>query len=138
MRFSLIFALICCGVVIVLCVANVEALVKIFLTDPGALEYGIHFSRIMMTTGWLFGVYYVLMNAMQALGRAVPALIVSVCRQGVVYIPAVFILGAAMGMDGLVWAQPCADVISLALAIVLFLWSMKHSDWTAPAPEPQA
>jgi putative MATE family efflux protein len=137
-RFSMIFALVCCAVVIVLCIANVETLVQIFLTNPDALEYGIHFSRIMMTTGWLFGVYYVLMNVMQALGKAIPALIVSVCRQGAVYIPAVFILESIMGMDGLVWAQPCADIISLVLAFFLFIWSVKHSNWKANKLAPES
>ena len=102
---------------------------KVFLTDAEALTYGVRFSRIMLATAWLFGVYYVLMNALQALGAATPSLIVSVCRQGFIYIPAVFLLGAALGMNGLVWAQPVADVLSLLLAAALFSVTIKKTRW---------
>lgn len=133
LKTALFCGVVFCGVVIVLCEIFVRPLVTLFLSDPQALDYGIRFSRIMMTTGWLFGVYYVLMNALQALGQALPALAVSLCRQGVVYLPAVFLLGALIGMDGLVWAQPCADVISLLLAAVLLARSLKKADWTVPS-----
>lgn len=35
----------------------------------------------------------------------------------VIYIPAVFILQAVMGMDRLLWAQPLADVLSVVLVV---------------------
>ena len=53
------------------------------------------------------------------MGAATPSFIVSVCRQGIIYIPAVFVMGAIMGANGLVWAQPVADVLSLLLVAVL-------------------
>lgn len=89
------------------------------------MEYAVRFSRIMLTTSWLFGVYYVLINSMQAVGAAFPSFIASVCRQGFIYIPAVFILQAAIGMNGLVWAQPAADVLSLIITAVLYFYTMK-------------
>ena len=125
LRFSLVFSLVLCALSALLCYVFTEPIVKVFLTDAEALQYGVRFSRIMLTTAWLFGVYYVLMNAMQAVGAATPSLIVSVCRQGFIYIPAVYILGAVLGMQGLVWAQPVADVLSLLIAVILFAVTMK-------------
>lgn len=127
--FSLVFSLILCAAMALLCYVFIEPIVKVFLTDSAALEYGMRFSRIMLTTAWLFGVYYVLMNAMQALGAATPSLLVSVCRQGFLYIPAVYILGALLGMQGLVWAQPVADVLSLLLTAILFAITMRKRKW---------
>lgn len=65
--------------------------------------------------------FYVLVNALQAMGAAVESLIIAISRQGLIYIPALFILKAAMGITGLVWAQPAADVLSILLAIVLYV-----------------
>ncbi len=42
-------------------------------------------------------------------------------RQRIIFIPALFILKAALGLNGLIWAQPVADVLSLALAAVLYI-----------------
>lgn len=133
-RFSLVFGLVLCSLTALLCTVFTGPIVKVFLTDSDALEYGIRFSRIMLTTSWLFGAYYVLMNAMQALGAATPSLIVSVCRQGFIYIPAVYLLGAALGMSGLVWAQPVADVLSLLIAVILFMSTLRKTKWE-PAGE---
>lgn len=126
LRFSLVFGLILCAAIALLCYIFAKPIVSVFLTNSDALDYAARFSRIMLLTSWTFGFYYILMNAMQALGAATPAFITSVCRQGIIYIPAVFILGAAIGMNGLVWAQPVADILSLILTIILFIYTMKR------------
>ena len=61
-----------------------------------------------------------LINALQAYGAATESLIVNTSRQGLIYIPAMFILGALFHETGLIWAQPVADVLSLLLAIGLY------------------
>ncbi len=43
-----------------------------------------------------------------------------ISRQGLIYIPSMFILGAIFHETGLIWAQPVADVLSLLLAIGLY------------------
>lgn len=120
LRFSVVFALVLCSAMTLVCYVFAPQIVQAFLTETEALSLGTTFSRIMLTTAWLFGVFYVLMNALQAMGAAAPSLVISVCRQGLIYIPAVFILEAAVGMTGLAWAQPVADVLSLILDIVLY------------------
>ena len=69
--------------------------------------------------------FYVLSNALQAMGAATAALIINMSRQGLIYIPAIFILQAVVGMDGLLWAQPVADVLSVILVIVLYRITLK-------------
>lgn len=62
----------------------------------------------------------VLQNALRACGAATESLIVNISRQGIIYIPAMFLLGALFHETGLIWAQPVADVLSLLLAIILY------------------
>lgn len=59
------------------------------------------------------------------MGAATAALIVNLSRQGIIYIPAVFIMQTLLGITGLVWAQPVADVLSLVLVAVLYVFSMR-------------
>ena len=61
-----------------------------------------------------------LTNALQARGAATESLVVNISRQGLIYIPSMFILGAIFHETGLIWAQPVADVLSLLLAIGLY------------------
>lgn len=120
LRFSLTFALILSVVLTGICYLFTNQIVSAFLTEATAFQYAVQFSRILLTTSFLFGVFYVLMNALQAMGAAISALIINVSRQGIVFIPAVFILKSVIGMTGLVWAQPVADVISLVIAYILY------------------
>ena len=126
LKFSCFLGLGICIFCGLLCFAFTEPIVKVFLTEAAALADGLTFTRIFISTAWLFGLYYVLLNALQAMGAATPSFIVSVCRQGVIYIPAVFVMGTIMGANGLVWAQPVADVLSLFLVTVLLGVQLKR------------
>lgn len=124
-KFTIIFALILGTALAAICYIFTNQIVGAFLTDQTAFTYAVQFARILLSTSFLFGVFYVLVNALQAMGAATPALLISMSRQGIIFIPALFILQAAVGMTGLVWAQPVADVLSLLIAAILFGNTMK-------------
>lgn len=120
LRFSLLFAFILSAVLTGICYLFTNQIVSAFLTDSTAFGYAVQFSRILLTTSVLFGVFYVLTNALQAMGAASASLIINVSRQGILFIPALFLLKGMMGMTGLVWAQPAADFVSLMIASILY------------------
>lgn len=124
--FSMLFALILGSSAAILCWIFTKQIVSAFLTDMTAFGYAVKFARILLTTSFLFGIFYVLTNALQAMGAATASLIISLSRQGILYIPALFLLQVAMGMDGLAWAQPIADVLSTILAAILYLKTYKR------------
>ena len=68
---------------------------------------------------------FILALGLDIKGAATPALLISMSRQGIIFIPALFILQAVVGMTGLVWAQPVADVLSILIAAILFGKTMK-------------
>lgn len=125
MRFSILFSFALSTAMTLLCYLSAGQLVGAFLSDVTAIAYGTRFVSILLSTSFLFGVYYVLANALQAMGAATPALIVNISRQGLIFIPMQFILRACMGVDGIVWAQPVADVLSTILVVVLFRNTMR-------------
>ncbi|MDY3078723.1 MAG: MATE family efflux transporter [Oscillospiraceae bacterium] len=131
MKFSLVFSLALSVVMTGVCYLFTNGIVSAFLTDPAAFDYAVQFSRILLTTSFLFGAFYVLSNALQAMGAATAALIVNLSRQGIIYIPALFILKAALGAAGLAWAQPVADLLSTALVAVLYLYTRKRAEKSA-------
>lgn len=103
-----------------LCYIFTNQIVGAFLTDSNAYDYAFRFSRILLTTSALFGIFYVFQNSLQAMGAAVPALIINISRQGLIYIPLLYVMNSILGVNGLLWAQPVADVLSLILAVILY------------------
>ena len=121
MQFSMLFSFCLSIVMTALCYIFSEQLVRIFLTDSDALEFGVRFLRILLTTSFLFGMFYVLAIALQAAGAATAALIVNLSRQVIIYIPSLFLLRNLLGANGLVWAQPAADLLSMAIVSILYI-----------------
>lgn len=120
MRFSMWFAFLLGLTMTVFCYLFTDRIVSAFLTEERAFDYAVQFARILLSTSTLFGVFYVLTNALQAMGAAVSSLIINLSRQGIIYIPALFILKVVLGVNGLVWAQPVADILSIGLAVGLY------------------
>lgn len=132
-RFSVLFALALSAIMTGLCYLLRDSVIRVFLTDTASFDYAITFTNILLTTSFLFGMFYVMTNTLQAMGAAVQALIINLSRQGIIYIPALFILQAALEINGLAWAQPVADLLSTALVAVLYLWTSRKK---MAEPEP--
>lgn len=128
-RFSALFGLAACLAVSALCFAFAKPIIRVFLTNEDALECGVRFTRILMSTAFLIGAFAICQNCLQAIGAATPALLASVFRQGLIFIPALFILKAVLGLDGLIWAQPVADVLSLAIVVWMLARKLAKTDF---------
>ena len=135
LRFSMIFAFVLSVVLTGLCYLFTNQIVSAFLTDAAAFEYAVTFARILLCTSFLMGLLYVLTNALQAMGAATEALIINVSRQGIVFIPAVFILKALLGITGVIWAQPVADIVSLFITVGLYMHTSRKIMREEPAIE---
>lgn len=103
-------------------------LVGAFLTNSDAFAYGKQFAQVMLITSFLFGIFYVLTNILQGFGAAKSSLLINISRQGLFYIPALFIMRAIAGMNGLVWAQPIADILAVLLAAALYMINHKNME----------
>ena len=55
------------------------------------------------------------------MGRARESLVCSVLRKGVLDIPLLFWMDALVPLYGLMWVQPIVDLISLTVALLLYL-----------------
>ena len=64
-------------------------------------------------------------NGMQALNNPLPATILSLARQGVLFIPLLFVLNSFFGLTGVNLTQTVADYISIVLGVIFFYRSLK-------------
>ena len=61
----------------------------------------------------------------QSVGKPKNAIILSLSRQFLFLLPAIIILPIIWGIDGIMFAYPVSDVLSVALAIILFIRETK-------------
>ena len=71
---------------------------------------------------------------LQTIGMAWQASVVAAARQGLFLIPVVFILPNLLGLAGVEYAQPAADLLAFALALPMGLSVLKTFRSDAPTP----
>lgn len=126
LKFSLMLAFGISAVMTVICYCGADPLVHAFLEDKDAFDYGMSFARIYIYSGPVLGLMFVFINAIQSTGAALPALILSVSRQGLIYLPVLFLLRRIFNSASmLAAAQPITDYLTTCLAIVLFLFTYR-------------
>jgi len=91
-------------------------LIAIFINDSRIIRIGTQILKAYVIAIPFAGLGMILMAALQAMGKALPAFIVSLSRQGIVYIPMLFLLNYLFRFDGLIFAMPIADVITTILS----------------------
>ena len=126
LKFSLILAFGLSAIMTVICYCGAGPLVHAFLEDSDAFTYGMAFARIYIYSGPVMGVLFVFINAIQSTGAALPALILSISRQGIIYLPVLFLFRSIFdSATMLAAAQPITDYLSTTLAIVLFIYTYR-------------
>ena len=70
---------------------------------------------------FLFGFYTVYSSLFLALGKGTKGFILGACRQGICFVPVILLLPNVWGIDGILYAQSIADVISGIITIFMAL-----------------
>ncbi len=96
-----------------------EGIIQAFINDEAVVAYGIQMVIALQISGPVIGILFLCINTLQGMGKALPSLILTICRQGLVFIPLVFLLNGMFGLEGVIYAQPVADFVSILLASVL-------------------
>ena len=67
----------------------------------------------------LFGFYTVYSSLFLALGKGREGFILGACRQGICFIPVILLLPMVWGLNGILYAQPIADVLSAIITVFM-------------------
>lgn len=67
----------------------------------------------------LFGFYTVYSSLFLSLGKGREGFILGACRQGICFIPVILLLPMVWGINGIMYAQPIADVLSAVITVFM-------------------
>jgi len=133
LRVSLVYAFSLGTVLTVICWIGSGPAVRGFIDSAEVVSYGVEFVKALLVSGPIIGILFVFMNALQAVGAARESLMLSISRQGFIFLPLLLILNRTLGLTGIVYAQPAADFFSIFLAALLFagknrrLWNREET-----------
>nr|WP_315025203.1 MATE family efflux transporter [uncultured Aminipila sp.] len=84
--------------------------------DTVFIEIGQNSLRANGLSFMLFGFCTVYSSLFLALGKAKEGCLLGICRQGICFIPVILIIPMIWGLNGILYAQPIADVIAAIIA----------------------
>ena len=80
--------------------------------------------KSLMANGFsffVFGFYTVYSSLFLALGKGTAGFVLGACRQGICFVPIILLLPSFWGINGILYAQPIADVISAIVTVFMAL-----------------
>ena len=96
-----------------------------FIDSDEVVELSARIIRSYMLSGPFIGIIFIVMNTMQAMKKPGTSLFLSLSRQGILFIPIVFLFDALWQFDGVIYAQPTADILSAVIAVVIYFFVNK-------------
>lgn len=115
------------GIVIsILFIVFAEGCMLIFTRDREVINIGIKAFRAASLLFPLFGYVNTYAVLYQALGKALGAFILSISRQGIFYIPLIFILPKFIGLEGVIFCQTAADGLAFIETFIMAIWLNKN------------
>ncbi|MCD8013188.1 MAG: MATE family efflux transporter [Lachnospiraceae bacterium] len=107
------------GVILtVICFTVCEAIVSSFVTGAEVITLGIDMTKAIILSGPFIGLYFLCISIMQALGKSTAPIIVSLLRQGIIYVPLMYLLNYFFELNGLIYTQLISDYIGILAAII--------------------
>ena len=117
-RLCMIWSTVFCIVAAIVLFIFADPIVSLFGTDiemAGIAAKALRLNAVLFIT---FGFQMVYASLYLAIGKSLVGSVLSLSRQGIFFFPLVRVLPHIMGLTGVVWVQPMADLLTTILTIV--------------------
>ena len=118
-RFALKGALLLTVIVAALYILLAKPLILLFNQNPAVVEYGRWLLISQVALYPAFGLCYMMTITFQTVGASKMGLFLSMIRQGLFYVPFILALPGLLGVRGIYFAQPAADVLTVLVCAFL-------------------
>lgn len=102
------------------------SIIKFFRDDPEVIKIGAYALRLLCAVLFTHGIVTCTIMFLQALGRSTPATVLASARQGLFFLPLIFLLPARFGLHGLLLTQPLADLLTGIFAVFFAVNAVKR------------
>ena len=120
-KTSFIYALVISIVSTVFLFVCAVPVVKFFIDNHATVSYGQYFLKAICITTPAVVIAMMIISIFQATGKKTRPLVLSLLRKGVLDIPFMYIMNWVAAADGIPWATPIADVLTMVISVALFI-----------------
>ena len=117
-RLCMICSTVFCIVAAIVLYIFADPIVSLFGTNVEMVGIAAKALRLNAVLFITFGFQMVYASLYLAIGKSLVGSVLSLSRQGIFFFPLVLVLPHVMGLTGVVWVQPMADLLTTILTIV--------------------
>ena len=99
--------------------------IELFINDAQVIDLGVKMLLALMASGPVIGIMFVLNFSFQGMGKGIQSMVLSLGRQGLIYVPMLFIMNKLIGLEGIIWSQATADICCVIMSIIMFIFINK-------------
>jgi putative MATE family efflux protein len=96
-------------------------IIGVFSKDPELISVAVPAMRIMLSSMVLIGPSIMIVTAFQGLSKGKTALVLSLIRQFIVFVPLLFLFRHFFGLTGVWLCSPAADTLGIMISLA-FIW----------------
>jgi putative MATE family efflux protein len=96
-------------------------IIRVFAKDPELIRMAIPALRIMLSTMIFIGPSIMTITAFQGLAQGKTALVLSLIRQFIVFVPLLFLFRYLWGLTGIWCCSPAADTVGVVITITFLI-----------------
>lgn len=119
-RFTLAFIVLAASILSLAVFIAAPALMSLFMDDEAIITDGSAMLRLQVITMPLAGIILLLTIIFQSTGKASGSFLLSISRQGIIFLASLLILGRLFGYWGIIASQAASDILTLLMAVILF------------------
>lgn len=127
LRFCLLFLCLLSLSMTALVILAAAPLFRLITPDAGLAAAGVPMLRWQVAGSVFAGIVMLVTCLCQASGKALPALFLSLSRQGIIFLVVLLALTALFGYQGILASQCSADLLSALLALLVLRFTLKPS-----------
>lgn len=124
LKFSALCTVVLGTILSGVCIVFRYPIIRLFI-NTSVINYGAKMLMATSLAGPVLGILFLCITSMQALNNPFSSTMLSVCRQGIFFIPLLYALNFLFGLTGVIYTQTVTDYLTVIISVFFLKSSLK-------------
>lgn len=125
LKFSALCTVVLGTILSGVCIVFRYPIIRLFIDNTSVINYGAKMLMATSLAGPVLGILLLCITIIQALNNPFSSTMLSVCRQGIFFIPLLYALNFLFGLTGVIYTQTVTDYLTVIISVFFLKSSLK-------------
>lgn len=125
LKFSALCTVVLGTILSGVCIVFRYPIIRLFIYNTSVINYGAKMLMATSLAGPVLGILFLCITSIQALNNPFSSTMLSVCRQGIFFIPLLYALNFLFGLTGVIYTQTVTDYLTVIISVFFLKSSLK-------------